>query len=42
MYGKGISRVGEILDMAIEKDIVAKSELGLVLEILDWDRVKRM
>ena len=25
MYGKGISRVGEILDMAIEKDIVAKS-----------------
>ena len=25
MYGKGISRVGEILDMAIAKDIVAKS-----------------
>lgn len=25
MYGKGISRVGEILDMAIENDIVAKS-----------------
>lgn len=25
MYGKGISRVGEILDMAIEYDIVAKS-----------------
>lgn len=25
MYGKGISRVGEIFDMAIEKDIVAKS-----------------
>ena len=25
MYGKGISRVGEILDMAIEKDIVSKS-----------------
>ena len=25
MYGKGISRVGEILDMALEYDIVAKS-----------------
>jgi recombination protein RecA len=25
MYGKGISRVGEILDLALEKDIVAKS-----------------
>ena len=25
MYGKGISRVGEILDLAIENDIVAKS-----------------
>ncbi|MDX8336358.1 MULTISPECIES: recombinase RecA [Cetobacterium] len=25
MYGKGISRVGEILDMALENDIVAKS-----------------
>lgn len=25
MYGKGISRVGEILDMAINNDIVAKS-----------------
>jgi recombination protein RecA len=25
MYGKGISRVGEVLDMAIEQDVVAKS-----------------
>jgi recombination protein RecA len=25
MYGKGISRIGEILDLAIENDIVAKS-----------------
>lgn len=25
MYGKGISRVGEILDIALEKDIVSKS-----------------
>lgn len=25
MYGKGISRVGEILDMALDKDIVSKS-----------------
>jgi recombination protein RecA len=25
MYGKGISRIGEILDLAIKSDIVAKS-----------------
>ncbi|MGL6023364.1 MAG: recombinase RecA, partial [Cetobacterium sp.] len=25
MYGKGISRVGEIMDMALDNDIVAKS-----------------
>ena len=25
MYGKGISKVGEILDLAIKNDIVAKS-----------------
>ena len=25
MYGKGISRVGEILDMALDNDIVSKS-----------------
>jgi recombination protein RecA len=25
MYGKGISRVGEILDMAIAQDVIAKS-----------------
>ena len=30
MYGEGVSKVGEILDIAVEFDIIQKVDLGLV------------
>ena len=31
MYGEGISKTGEILDLAVEFEIVKKAVLGLVM-----------
>ena len=31
MYGEGISKIGEILDLAVEFEIIKKAVLGLVM-----------
>ncbi|MGR5913932.1 hypothetical protein ACT7DA_11315 [Bacillus pacificus] len=38
MYGEGISREGEILDMASELDIVQKSGVSTLIMKNAWDK----
>ena len=41
MYGEGISKVGEILDLGVEFDIVKKNlVLGSVMVTRNWDKVE--
>ena len=35
MYGQGISKVGEILDLGVQMAIIKKADLGLAMEIQD-------
>ena len=34
MYGEGISKVGEIIDLAVESEIINKAVLGLAMKEL--------
>ena len=31
MYGKGVSRIAEVLDLAVEYDIIQKEEAGFAM-----------
>ena len=42
LYGKGISKVGNILDMAVNLDIVEKVEHGLVIMVKELVKVEKM
>jgi hypothetical protein len=37
MYGEGVSKTGEILDLAVEFEIIKNQALGLVMKNLDTD-----
>ena len=41
MYGEGISKVGDLLDIASDIDIVKKSGAGIVTMILNLDKVEK-
>lgn len=40
MYGEGISKVGEILDLGVEFDIVKNLVLGSAMVTRNWDKVE--
>lgn len=38
LYGQGISRTGEVIDVAVELGIVKKAVRGSAIRIRSWDR----
>lgn len=42
IYGKGISRDGEVLDLAVDKDIVDKSGVGMLIRVKRLDKDVKM
>ena len=42
MYGQGISKEGEVIDLGVENDIVDKSVHGTHIMVIEWVKVKRM
>lgn len=42
IYGKGISRDGEVLDLAVDKDIVDKPVLGMLIRVKRLDKDVKM
>ena len=42
IYGKGISRDGEVLDLAVDKDIVDKSGVGMLIRVKRLDKDAKM
>ena len=40
MYGEGISKVGEILDLGVGFDIVKNLVLGSAMVTRNWDKVE--
>lgn len=41
MYGEGISKLGAILDMASDVDIIKKLGHGTLMKMKDLDKVER-
>jgi recombination protein RecA len=39
VFGEGISKTGEIIDMGVELGIIKKAEAGLVITVISWARV---
>ena len=42
MYGQGISKEGELIDLGVENDIVDKSVLGTHIMVREWVKVRKM
>ena len=42
MYGEGISKIGEILDIGVERDIIEKVDHGLVMEVVNLAKVETL
>ena len=42
LYGQGISRTGEVIDVAVELGIVKKAAHGSAMRIRSWDRAEKM
>lgn len=42
MYGKGISKEGNIVDLGVNLDIIEKVVHGLVMMELELDKVEKM
>ena len=42
MYGQGISKEGEVIDLGVENDIVDKSGAWYYIMVIEWFKVKRM
>ena len=42
MYGQGVSKVGEILDVAVEHEIVKKVVHGLAIKTPNWVKVEML
>ena len=42
MFGEGISKTGEIIDLGVENEIIQKPDLGLATMTQKWHKVEKV